>query len=98
MAFFRQAGARDVQLWRRVLIDRLQQLEAALRALRVALKTVGAVAFQTVGGVLNQRAAFFGLREVLAVVQLFLIGADLQYPLLLVCIERFGAAQQLAFA
>ncbi len=55
MAVFGQARLGDLQLRRRVLVDRPQQFEAALCALRITFLTVGAVAFQTIRSIDDQR-------------------------------------------
>ncbi len=47
----RQAGLRDVQLRRRVLIDRPQQFEAALGPCGIAFLSIGPVALQSISGV-----------------------------------------------
>ncbi|MNF86488.1 hypothetical protein D3C84_689260 [compost metagenome] len=88
----------DVQLRRRVLVDRPQQFKTALSPLRVAFLAVGAVAFESVSRVDDQRLTFARLGLERRFLQLFLIGADFQHPLLLFRIQRFGAAQQFAFA
>lgn len=90
MAVFRQAGPFDLQLRRRVLVDRPQQLEAALRALRVALQAVGPVAFEAVGGVDDQRLAIPGQGLEFRGLQLLLIGADLEHPLLFLRVEGWA--------
>ncbi|MNN27446.1 hypothetical protein D3C81_1409820 [compost metagenome] len=93
---FRQARLRDIQLRRRVLVDCPQQFEAALGACRVAFLAIGAVALQTIGRIDDQRLTVAGLRLERRVLQLFLIGADFQHPLLLFRVQRLGAAEQLA--
>ena len=98
MAVFGKLGALDLQLWRRVLVDGAQQFIAALRAPGVALKAIGPVAFKTIGRVDNQCLTRFGQRHEGRVLQLRLIGADLQHPLLFFGVEHFGPVQQLAFA
>ena len=82
MTVFGQARLRDIQLRRRVLVDRPQQFETALGALRVAFLAVGAVTLQTIGRIDDQRLAVAGLSLERRVLQLFLIGADFQHPLL----------------
>ncbi|MCY1178524.1 hypothetical protein D9M73_188760 [compost metagenome] len=93
---FRQAGLRDIQLRRRVLVDRPQQFEAALGARRIALLAVSAIALQAIGGIDDQRLAVAGLCLERRVLQLFLVGADFQHPLLLLRVQRLGATEQLA--
>ena len=98
MTVFGQARAWNIEIRRGVLVDRPKQFEAALSPLRIALLAVGAVAFQTVRSVDDQRLTGAWLRLERRVLQLFLIGADLQYPLLLFIGQRLGTAQQFAFA
>ncbi len=98
MAVFRQAWGRDLQVGRGVLVDCTQQFEAALGAFGVALQAIGAVAAEAVGGVDDQRLALARQGFKRGRLQLFLVVADLQHPLLLVAVQRFGAFQQLALA
>ncbi len=60
VAVFRQAGRGDLQVGRRVLVDRAQQFEAALGACGVAFQAIGAVAAQAIGGVDDQGLALAG--------------------------------------
>ncbi|MNP19144.1 hypothetical protein D3C76_1116570 [compost metagenome] len=98
MAIFGQPGALDIQRWRRVAVDRPQQLEAARGLARVALLAVGAVTLQAVGGVLHQRLALARQGGEGRALQLRGIGADRQYLLLFVGGQRLGAGQQFALA
>ncbi|MNL25171.1 hypothetical protein D3C87_1466420 [compost metagenome] len=84
---------RNVQFRCRVLIDRPQQFETALRPLRIALLAVGAIAFEAIGRIDDQRLAVMGLSLELRRLQLLLVGADFQYPLLFFVAQRFSAAQ-----
>ncbi|MNH29079.1 hypothetical protein D3C79_892880 [compost metagenome] len=98
MAIFRQARAFDIQFWRRVAVDRPQQLEAALGACRVALLTVGAIAFEAVCSILDQRLALARQGGEFGAVQMRRIGTDRQHLLLLPGVQRLGALQQFALA
>src|SRR3546814_5075544 len=57
VAILGQARLRDAEFRRGVLVDRPQQFETALGALRVAFLAIGAVALQTIGCVDDQRLA-----------------------------------------
>ena len=95
MTVLGQTRLRNIKRRRRVLIDRPQQFETALGALRVAFLAVGAVTFQAIRGVDDQRLAIARQCLEICALKLLLIGADLQYPLLLFISQRLGTAQQL---
>ncbi|MNV40590.1 hypothetical protein D3C71_1322030 [compost metagenome] len=83
MAIFGQARLRDVELRCRVLIDRPQQFEAALRSRRITLLAVGAIAFQAIGRIDDQRLTVARQRLEFRRLQLLLVSTDFQHPLLL---------------
>ncbi|MNY70907.1 hypothetical protein D3C86_2091320 [compost metagenome] len=62
MTILGQAGLWDIQLGRGVLVDRPQQFETALSLRGVTFLAIGAVAFQTISRVDDQRLAILGLR------------------------------------
>ncbi|MNG13850.1 hypothetical protein D3C84_975590 [compost metagenome] len=92
MAILGQARLRDVQFRCGVLVDRPKQFKAALRPLRITLLTVGAVTFQAIGRIDDQCLAIAGLCLELGCLQLFLVGADFQYPLLFFIGQGLGTA------
>ena len=98
MAFFGQCRARNVERFRRVLVDCAQQAIAAIGHLIIAILIFRVVAHQAEGGVLHLGFALGRQRLNFCIIQLYFTGAEVQHQQLLLDAQRLGARQQPALA